>query len=574
MNKSRFPLPLVSDLRVGGWGALKDDVVAGLTTVVVLIPQGMAYALLAGLPPVVGLYAAFVPPVGYALVGSSRELSVGPVAMDSLLVLGALSGLSHVTPAEYPALAAMLALLVGVIQVVMGVLGLGYFTNFLSQPVLSGFTSGAAVLIALSQVGHLLGIHIGAGSTLVGMARSLNVHGPTPDLVTLGLSAGAIGFLLIQKKRWPRVPGALIVIVVSSWLALSPLLSAHIAKVGAVPPGLPHLEVPRLSFGLVEQLWPSAALIALVGFMESIAVGRVYAKAGRYPISPDRELWSLGFANVLGSLFQAYPVAGGFSRTAVNARAGARSTFSTLVASLLLGMSLLWATPLFALIPKAALASVVVTAVVGLVDVKAVRARFRVQRSDGVLLVLTFVATLGLGILKGLLLGVAASVLWVVVRSTRPHLAVLGRVPGTLQFKNVNRYPGLITYDDVLIVRMDAQLYFANSEFLRDKLIELEAASAHPLRAVIIDASPINHLDSSAVEVIEELEADYKARGVRFYLAGVKGPVRDVLERAGLWTKLKNTIRCMTVHEALEIHHAVSGGNVPHTRAPETSPSI
>lgn len=573
MRERRLPLPLVSDLRSLGRAGIRRDLVSGLTTAVMLIPQGMAYALLAGLPPVVGLYAALMPPIGYALLGSSRELSVGPVAMDSLLVLAALGSLGQMPPEKYIAAAATLALLVGVCQILMGLFRLGYLVTFLSQPVLSGFTSAAALLIAVSQVPHLLGVKRIQGTSLIEMLGALLPELPHAQLSTLLVSVLSVTLLLLQKRYLPKAPGTLFVIVVATLVPFLVGSSGQISVVGSVPGGLPSLKMPLLDASLVGALAPSALMIALVGFMESIAVGRIYAKRTNYFIHADRELLALGLANSIAGVFRGYPVAGGFARTAVNAEAGARSALSTLFSSAAIALTLLFLTPIFAHIPKAALAAIIVTAVYGLFDWRQVRARFRVQRSDGALLLFAFLATALFGIMVGLTAGILASVVWFVLRTTRPHIAVLGRVPGTLLFKNVDRYPGLVTYDDVLIVRLDAQLYFANAEFLRDQLSRLEAQAPNPPRAVILDASSINHVDSSAVDLLEELDRDYAARHIDFYLTGVKGPVRDILERSEVWAKRGSSLSCISVHEALETHTA-KGGARSHSRRLGAWPGI
>lgn len=557
MTRSRLPLPLLHDLRTRPIELVGRDLIAGLSSAVVLVPQSIAYATLAGLPPVAGLYAALVPPIGYALLGSSRELSVGPVAMDSLLVLSTLNALSLVTADNYIVAAALLALTVGLLQISMGLLKLGYIVNFLSQPVLSGFTSGTAVLIALSQLHHLLGIPGGKGSTSWEILANLGTGFGQVGWRTVGVSALSMGVLLGLKKTQPKLPGPFVVLTImtlGSWL----FHLEGVRTVGPVPNGLPRLSVPTASPALFLELLPGAATLALVGFMESIAAGRRYSQINRYAIYPDRELVALGTANVLGGFFQCYPVAGGLTRTAVNADAGARSSLSILVSSLLVGLTLLFFTPLFSPIPQAALSTIVILAVIGLVDLKDARERYVVKKADGALLVLTFSATLGLGVIFGLVLGITSSVLWFVFHTTRPHVAVLGRVPGTTLFRNVTRYRGLTTYEGVLIVRVDAQLYFANTAFVRDRLEFLEETMSPPLTALILDAAPLNDLDSSAVELLEDLFEKYSARGIGFYLAGIKGPVRDILERAGLWQRISKNASCLSVHEALEVHQSRS----------------
>jgi SulP family sulfate permease len=573
MGTSRLPIPLFADLERFGRQVVRSDLLAGLTTAVLLVPQSMAYALMAGLPPVTGLYAALMPPLGYVLVGSSRELSVGPTAIDSLLVLAALGGIAELPKEQYASAAALLCLMVGLLQLTMGALRLGHVVTLLSQPVLSGFTSAAALLIAFAQLPHLLGLPAVRDATLFGIVRELHPYFTAIHLPTLLLALGSGLILLAQVRHFPRAPGALVVIFLGS---LVPLLVqgpfAEVSVVGPVPRGLPSFELPVFELSLAQRLLPSAITIAIVGFMESIAVGRFYAQRGRYLLQSDRELLALGVVNVLGGLFRGYPATGSFSRTAVNARAGARTTLSIAFASLIVGVSLLLFTPLFSYIPKAALAAIIVAAVLGLVDVAQVREKFRIQKSEGVILLITFAATVTLGVVAGLVLGIMSSLAWFLARATRPHIAVLGRVPGTLLFKDVKRNKNLITYDDVLIIRPDAQLFFANAEYLRDQLARLEGRAKRSLTAIIIDAGAIPSIDSTAADLLEELDTAYRARGVEFYLTGIKGPVRDILERTGYWERRREMLSCISVHEALLRHESRRDPRSFFPRPPSSAP--
>lgn len=513
---------------------LRGDLVAGLTTAVMLIPQGMAYAMLAGLPPVVGLYASVFPLVAYSLVGTSRELAVGPVAMVSLMVASAVGAFAPVGSTEYASMAVLLAALVGVGQIAMGSLRLGFLTNFLSHPVLSGFTSAAALIIGFSQLGHVLGYDIPRShhvhAILLAAIEGIGeLHGPTALL-----AAGAAA-LILGLRRWRRsFPGALAAIVVTTLAVWGfGLHDAGVKIVGDVPEGLPPLAIPAFDSTVALDLLPAAVTIALVGFMESMAVAKAFARRARYEVDANRELLGLGLANAVGSLFSAYPVTGGFSRTAVNAGAGARSRLAGLITAAAVALTLSFLTPIFHFMPKATLAAIIVTAVVGLIDVDEVRHLWRVKRTDLGLLVVTFVATLSLGIELGIGTGVAASLLWFVVRTTRPHFAVLGRLPGTRTFRNLKRHPEARTTQGVLVIRMDAQFYFGNMSFLKERLRSLEQEISEPLRAIVIEGSSINDLDSSADAALHELLEDFASRGITLYFASIKGPVRDVMKRSG-----------------------------------------
>ncbi|GMV44191.1 MAG: sodium-independent anion transporter [Myxococcales bacterium] len=524
---------------------LGGDLSAGLTTAVMLVPQGMAYAMLAGLPPITGLYASILPLVAYALLGSSRQLAVGPVAMVSLLVASGVGALAQGGTEAYLGHAVLLALMVGVMQVVMGAGRLGFLVNFLSHPVVSGFTSAAALIIGASQLKHLLGVDLpqGVEGAAVAISRIAEWHWPT-----VAVGGAAVVALVALQRLAPRFPRALAVVVAGTlavW-ALG-LEGAGVRVVGSVPAGLPTLGVPAWSWDALRSLLPIALTISLVGFMESVSVAKAFAQRSGRDIDPNQELIALGAANVAASVSGALPVTGGFSRTAVNAQAGARTGLASLVTAAMVALTLLFLTPLFRGLPTAVLAAIILTAVAGLVDLKEVRHLWWVKRGDLALLGTTFVATLGLGIEEGILVGVGASLLWFVVRSTRPHFAVLGRLPGSTVWRNVRNFPEARTVPGVLVVRIDAQLYFGNVSFLKETLRSLET---EPLRAVVLDASAVNQLDSSAEVALQELLDAWTARGVRLAIASAKGPVREVMERSGLAERLGAGM-CLTTEEAV-----------------------
>jgi|GEM_PF-56176 len=538
MRVSRI-LPILDWLPRYPWSTFGQDAAAGLTTAVMLVPQGMAYAMLAGLPPVVGLYASMVPLLAYAIFGTSRQLAVGPVAMVSLIVASGVGGLTSTGSPRYLDYAVQLALLVGVFQVVMGLGRLGFLTNFLSHPVLSGFTSAAAIIIGVSQLGHFFGIKVPSSHYVHQTLWNIFTQIEKTHTHTLLIGIASVVLLLLSRRLDKRFPGALLVVVLAT-LAVWGLGLAErgVRVVGSIPSGVPNPTLPLLDRAGLTQLWPTALTISLVGFMESIAVAKAFARRHRYEVNANQELVGLGMANLAGSLFQAYPVTGGFSRTAVNAQAGAKSAMASLVTAAFVALTLLFLTPLFYYLPQAVLAAIIMTAVVGLIDAREVVHLWKVKRSDLVLLVITFVATLTIGIDQGILTGVGASLLWFVVRATRPHFAVLGRLPGTRVFRNRKRYPEAEALPGVLVVRMDAQFYFGNVSFLREALRRLEAEQGQPLRAVVIDGSSINQLDSSAESALSELHAEYQQRNITLYLAGLKGPVLDVMKRSGLLDKM------------------------------------
>ncbi len=531
---TRF-FPLIGQLRSYKGGDLRSDVTAGLTTAVMLIPQGMAYAMLAGLPPIVGLYASTVPLVGYALFGSSRQLAVGPVAVLSLMVAASVGAIAETGTDAYLTYALILALMVGVIQFVMGVARLGIVTNFLSHPVLSGFTSAAALIIAFSQFDSLVG--------------------PGFHVLTAVVGVGSLLFLLALRVWKPSFPGMFFIVVASTAVVWALGLDARgIAVVGDVPTGLPGLTLVPITWEVLETLLPAAVVIALVGFMESFAVAKKIAEGHgeEDELEANRELMGLGAANIGAGLFGGYPVTGGFSRSAVNDKAGSRSNLAAVITAVAVVLTLLFLTDLFYFLPRTVLAAIIMTAIIGLIDLEAVKHLWQVKRDGLVILVLTFSSTLLIGIEEGLAIGIGASLLWFIIRATRPHTAVLGRLPGTTSYRNLERHPEAKTIPGLLLVRIDSQFFFGNVSFLKDTLVRLEKEMDEPLQAVIIDASSINQLDSSAELALHKILEGYQERGIEFYFAKTKGPVLDVMRASKFFQDLGENHFTYRVHEAVE----------------------
>ena len=533
---------------------LKGDLSAGLTVGVMLIPQGMAYAMIAGLPPIYGLYASTIPLLIYALLGTSRQLAVGPVAMVSLLTAAGVGALAEGGTEAYLQMAILLALLVGGIQFLLGVFRLGFLVNFLSHPVISGFTSAAALIIGLSQLKHLLGIPLGRShhihEILIEAGQRIGeLHWPT---FLIGL--GGIGLILLVKKVSRAIPGPLLAVVfgiLAVWLF--GLSGEGVKIVGTVPQGLPSFELPAFSWGTTGALMPIALTIALVSFMESIAVAKaIQAKHKNYKVIPNQELIALGLANVGGSFFQAYPTTGGFSRTAVNDQAGARTGLAAIISAALILLTLLFLTPLFYYLPQAILASVIMVAVFGLIDIKEAVHLWHANRTDFFMLIVTFLATLSLGIEQGIGVGVVLSLVMVIFRTTRPHIAVLGKVPGTPYYRNIERFEKVEQRPDLLILRFDAQLYFANVNFFKDTLAELVQRKGKALKAVIINGESINNIDSSAAHALEEVTDDLYRQGIGLLFTGVKGPVRDAMARAHLTEKIGEENFYLSIQHAVE----------------------
>lgn len=527
---------------------LRPDLAAGLTIGAMLVPQGMAYALLAGLPPEIGLYASIVPVLVYAIFGTSRQLAVGPVAIVSLLTASALSPLFEQGSTGYVSAAALLALMVGAVHLVLGFGRLGFVVNFLSHSVLVGFTAAAAIIIGFSQVKHIFGISIDRKDHFYETVHEVWSNLGDTNGTTLVLGVGSIALLLVMKRYVKQVPSALVLVVVSIVaVELFDLQDRGVRTVGEIPSSLPAFGLPDLDTGTIGSLIGTAFVITLVGFMESIAVAKVYARRHRYDVDANQELIGLGAANVASGLFGGYPVTGGFSRTAVNDTAGARTPFASIVTALLVLVTVLFLTPLFTSLPQAALGAIIIVAVVNLIDIREMRHIATVKRSDLIGLSVAFFATLAVGIELGILIAVVASMLVVFARMSKPHSAVLGRIPGSTSYRNVERFPETEQTAGVRIVRIDAALSFVNAQHVKLLVLD-EAALVDPTRprALVLDCSGINDVDATGAEMLAEVITELDEGPVTLHLADVKGPVRDVLHRAHLWDRLDGRVHATT----------------------------
>lgn len=531
---------------------MRGDVIAGLTVAMMLIPQAMSYAMLAGLPPIVGLYASILPLFIYAIFGSSRQLAVGPAAMVAILINSAIGSLSPSSIQEYVFLTVLLAMSVGVIQLLMGIFKLGFLTNFMSHPVISGFTSAAAIIIVFSQLGHLLGLSLPRSENILQIVSSLleswrNIHVPT-----LIIGASSIAGLLILKKINPLLPGSMLVLA-SSTLAVWALgLDQNgVQVVGTVPAGLPDMKVPELDYQRLKEMFPVAITIAFIGFIESIAVAKKIAQQKRYEINANNELVGLGLANIFGSLSQAMPVAGGFGRTAVNNNAGANTALASIITAVCIALALVYFTPLFYFIPKAVLGAVIIVAVYGLIDLTEVNHLWSVKKEDLILLTITFLATLIIGVKEGIFIGIFSSMLWFVTKTTRPHYAVLGRLPDSIDYRNVKRHQVEVS-ESVLILRFDAQFYYGNVSFLKETIRKHREEMGSALKCIVIEACSINQLDSSADTALHELVDEGDIQGYQFYFSYVKGPVLDVMHKSGFVKRIGEDRFFNQLHLAVE----------------------
>lgn len=546
-------IPAFGWLRHYSPSQLKGDVNAGLTVGIMLIPQGMAYAVLAGLPPIYGLYSSMVPLVLYALFGTSRHLAVGPVAMVSLLVVAGVGEIAEVGSDRFIQLAIMTALGVGVLQLVMGLFRMGFLVNFLSHPVLSGFTSAAALIIGASQLKNLLGIDLPRTNYVHEIMAGVVQRASEIEPVTTAIGIGSI-VLIIAIRRWkPTFPSALVVVVAGTILTAAFGLDARgVAIVGEIPTGLPSFELVAFGLDDVQQLLPMILVISLVGYMESIAVAKAIANKHGYKVDPNQELVALGVANIGGAFFQAYPTTGGFSRTAVNDQAGAQTGMASLISAGIIALTVVFLTPYFYYLPMSVLASVIIVAVAGLFDTHEMKELWKKDRRDMAMLAVTFIATLSLGIEQGILVGVVLSLGVVIYSSARPHSTELGRLGDSKTYRNITRYTDATVRDDVLIYRFDSPLYFANVEFFRDDLEEHIARKGDSLKLVVLDASAMSSVDSTGVHSLNELISDLFDRGIRFSIAGAIGPVRDKLKLCGVVERMGDNNFWFDVDEAVE----------------------
>lgn len=510
------------------------DLAAGITVGIMLVPQGMAYAMLAGLPPIYGLYASIIPLVIYAIFGTSRQLAVGPVAMVSLLVASGVGAMAELGSDSFISLAILLALMVGVIQLIFGILRLGFLVNFLSHPVIAGFTSAAALIIGFSQLKHLFGLDIPRGKvheTIIELFQ----HIKEVNIPTLIIGAGSIILTLLLKKWNKKIPTPLILVVLG--LVSVYFLDLHlfgVAIIKDVPSGLPSIGIPQLDGSSILSLLPIALTISLVSYMESYAVAKaIQSKHKDYKIDPNQELVGLGVANIVGSFFSSFPVTGGFSRTAVNDQAGAKTGVAALISAAVVLMTLMFLTPYFYYLPKAVLAAIIMVAVFGLIDIKEAKHLWYKDKLDFSTFMITAIATLFIGIEPGIAIGVLISLMLVLYKISYPQLVELAQVPNSSSFRNVSRYTDLKRSSNNLIIRFDSQLFFANCNSFKNSILDRVNQNKN-IAKVIVQASGIHHVDSSAILVLEELFHELKLQEVQLQFADLKGPVRDIFKINGL----------------------------------------
>lgn len=549
-------LPILTWLPNYTGAQLSSDALAAMIVTIMLIPQSLAYAMLAGLPPEVGLYASILPLVAYAIFGTSRTLAVGPVAVVSLMTAATVGEFAAPGTPEYIAIALALALLSGSILVVLGILRLGFIANFLSHPVIAGFITASAVLIAAGQLKNILAIPI-KGDTLWDMAQSAASQPLAVHLPTFAIGVTVIAFLVIVRKRlksWltaAGVPlrnadiitkaGPVAAVAGTTLLTYALDLETHgVRIVGAIPQGLPPLGIPDMKHVPWHDLLLPAAIISIVGFVESISVAQTLAAKRRQRIIPDQELIGLGVSNLAASMTGGYPVTGGFARSVVNFDAGAETPLAGALTAVGLLVATLALTPYLYFLPLATLSATIVVAVMSLIDLGILKRTFAYSKADFAAMLTTIAITLLVGIEPGILAGVGLSLVMHIQRSSRPHVAIVGQVPGTEHFRNINRHK-VITDEHILNLRIDESLTFMNARYLEDTIYQA-VAEGPKLRHVVLMCSAINHIDTSALEALENINHRLADAGVQLHLSEVKGPVMDRLKIAHLLDDLTGQV--------------------------------
>ena len=546
MNRLASYLPILDWGRRYSRVTLTNDMVAAVIVTIMLIPQSLAYAMLAGLPAEIGLYASILPLVAYAAFGTSRTLAVGPVAVVSLMTASAIGEIAAQGTPAYLAAAMLLAFLSGAMLIAMGLFRLGFVANFLSHPVISGFITASCLLIAAGQLKYILGIETG-GHTLPQIAMGLVQNVGSINVPTLVIGASVLAFVYFVRLRLKRVLVALglsarladiatkagpVAAVAATILAVSAfdLGARGVTLVGIIPPGLPFPARPVVDLELVRTLAVPALLISLIGFVESVSVAQTLAAKRRQHILPDQELIGLGAANIASAISSGYPVTGGFARSVVNFDAGAETPAAGIYTAIGIALATLFLTPLLANLPQATLAATIIVAVLSLVNFSTIRRVWTYSSVDFSAMAVTILGTLFVGVEIGVVMGVALSLLLHLHRTSRPHMAVVGQVPGTEHFRNIERH-AVKTSPEILSVRVDESLYFANTRYLEDRITALIAERIE-LKHVVLMCSAVNMIDASALESLEEINHRLKDAGITLHLSEVKGPVMDRLKRS------------------------------------------
>ncbi|MFT6405541.1 MAG: SulP family sulfate permease [Marinomonas primoryensis] len=565
MTKFAKYLPALTWLKSYQGADLKSDTVASIVFTIMVIPQSLAYAMLAGLPAITGLYASILPSILYSLFGTSRSLAVGPVALTSVMTASAVLPFAVSGSEQYATVAILLAFMSGVFLLVLSLLRLGFLTNLLSHPVISGFISASALLIVIGQLKYLLGIQ-SEGDTLLPLVHSLYLHLNNINFPTFILSLASITSLLLMRRYFSTLLKSLgcsaqaiqlfgksgpvlVVVAATATVALLSLENMGVSIIGSVPIKPLGINMEGINWKIVEELLPSAFLISIVGFIGSVSVAQSFAAKRRQDIDPNQELVGLGLANIGSAMCGAFPVTGGFSRTVLNADCGSKSPMTGIISALLILLTLLFLTPLFYYLPKAILASIISISMLQLVSVQDLRNLWRFSKKEASLLIITFSVVMIEGMETGLIVGVILSILCFLWHTSHPHIAIVGRLPGTEHFRNVQRFT-VETHPSILTVRIDENLFFANARVFEERLQSLVSQNT-AVKHLILMCTAVNMIDASALQSLEKIVDRLADSDVKLHLSEVKGPVMDRLKDSKLLDNLTGQV-FLTQYQAIQ----------------------
>lgn len=524
---------LLNDIRSYNFATFRSDFLAGLTVAIILIPQGMAYSLLAGLHPVYGLYTAIIPMLIYPIFSTSPKLSVGPVALMSIIVLSGVSLFAEPGTQEYLDMVLMVSFMSGVIQLLFAFFRLGSLSSFLSKPVMKGFISAAGVIIALSQIKYLMSLDYERVKSIPQMIIRIVQNLGTTNFYSMMIGLGGLFLIILLKKIHKAIPASIIAVILGSLiLYFFNLTDYKVPIVGELPAGLPSISVSYFHWDYLVTLFPTAFVISIICFIGSFSLASTFAMKDPQSkkVSPNRELLSLGFAKVVSSFFNGFPSTGSFSRTAINVQSGAKTGLSSIFAAIFIGLTLIFFSHWFYYLPEPILAAIVIASVFSLIDYKEAKSLFKLDRKDFWVLFTTFLFTLILGIQNGVFAGIILSLLLIIMRVSKPHYAVLGKLPNSTIYRNIERFEDAITWPEILILRYDEDIFFANAEhFFKSVLQEIKN---HPrTKHIILDMSSVSNMDSTGVDYMKRLQKTINKMNLSLHLTGPKGPLRDFLTK-------------------------------------------
>lgn len=545
--------PFLSWIKDYSGADFKADILTGITLGIILIPQGMAYAMIAGMPPVYGLYSALIPPLVYTIFGTSRHIAIGPVALDSLFVMTIVGALATEGTDKFVEIALLLTLMVGVFQFLFGILRLGFIVNFLGRPVIAGFTTAAAIIIALNQLVHLTGVPVIRSSKVHEILISFfdgikNIHG-----FSLLLSAVLIGFVLIWRRMKMKFPAALPLVIIGVLGAYFFNLETFGFKlVGNIPEGLPAFQLPKFDLTIIQRIWPYAMALGLLGFMESISIGKVIEEKHEYQLKPNKELIALGLSNSIGSLFSAYVTTASFSRSAIADQSGGKTPFIGVVAGIVVLITLLFLTPIFYFLPKTILGVIIFMSVLKLIDLKLPKQLWKTSKKDFIMYLGALLPTMFIGIQFGLGIGVLIALILLLHTISVPHIAIMAEVEGKPGiFKNVKRFNNLNEEEDLLIIRFDARLFYANINYFQEQIKNSVDQKRENLKFIILDCSGINSVDATAIHTLRRLNISYKKKGIQLLFSNLKGPLRDYFKQEDIYRQFGKEHFFATTKEAV-----------------------